>query len=194
MRARATAIASATCDAAPLDGDWCAVYPEIVRGNPWNAPHVARWVLNVPGLLRGGDKEYDPAEHKLDDGTDYYTINSKGYVPLLELDNGERLTEGPAIVQYIADQVPANEKTARNETGKAEAADKKHVVDASGRVLRDNVVIHQGELDSLRRFKDDVNEVRAGTECGIGVKNYQDVRANDQIECYSRTEIVRTIQ
>jgi glutathione S-transferase len=44
--------------------------------------------------------------HKLQDGTDYYTINPKGYVPLLELDNGERLAEGPAIVQYIADQVP----------------------------------------------------------------------------------------
>jgi glutathione S-transferase len=45
--------------------------------------------------------------HKLEDGTDYYTINSKGYVPLLELDDGTRLTEGPVIVQYIADQVPA---------------------------------------------------------------------------------------
>jgi glutathione S-transferase len=44
--------------------------------------------------------------HQLADGTDYYTINPKGYVPLLELDNGERLSEGPAIVQYIADQVP----------------------------------------------------------------------------------------
>lgn len=44
--------------------------------------------------------------HKLQDGTDFYTINTKGYVPLLELDNGERLSEGPAIVQYIADQVP----------------------------------------------------------------------------------------
>lgn len=45
--------------------------------------------------------------HKLQDGTDFYTINAKGYVPVLELDNGERLTEGPVIVQYIADQVPA---------------------------------------------------------------------------------------
>ena len=45
--------------------------------------------------------------HKLQDGTDYYTINPKGYVPLLELDDGQRLSEGPAIVQYIADQVPA---------------------------------------------------------------------------------------
>jgi glutathione S-transferase len=47
--------------------------------------------------------------HRLADGTDYYTINAKGYVPLLELDNGERLSEGPAIVQYIADQVPAKQ-------------------------------------------------------------------------------------
>ena len=56
------------------------------------------------------------------------------------------------------------------------------------RVLRDNVVIHEGELDSLRRFKDDVNEVLSGVECGIGVKNYKDVRPGDQIECFTRTE------
>jgi translation initiation factor IF-2 len=62
------------------------------------------------------------------------------------------------------------------------------------RVLRDNVVIFEGALESLRRFKDDVNEVRAGTECGIGVKNYQDVRANDQIECFARIEVARTLQ
>jgi translation initiation factor IF-2 len=61
------------------------------------------------------------------------------------------------------------------------------------RVLRDNVVIFEGALESLRRFKDDVNEVRAGVECGIGVKNYQDVRAGDQIECFSRVEIARTL-
>ncbi|MDJ0919444.1 MAG: translation initiation factor IF-2 [Woeseiaceae bacterium] len=61
------------------------------------------------------------------------------------------------------------------------------------RVLRDNVVIYEGELESLRRFKDDVNEVRAGTECGIGVKNYSDVKAGDQIECYERVEIARTL-
>ena len=60
------------------------------------------------------------------------------------------------------------------------------------RVLRDNVVIHQGELDSLRRFKDDVGEVRAGTECGIGVRNYNDIRAGDQIECFARVEVART--
>jgi translation initiation factor IF-2 len=62
------------------------------------------------------------------------------------------------------------------------------------RVLRDNVVIFEGALESLRRFKDDVNEVRAGTECGIGVKNYQDVRVNDQIECFTRVEVARTLQ
>jgi translation initiation factor IF-2 len=61
------------------------------------------------------------------------------------------------------------------------------------RVLRNNVVIYEGQLESLRRFKDDVNEVRAGTECGIGVRNYNDVKAGDQIECYERTEIVRKV-
>ncbi len=61
------------------------------------------------------------------------------------------------------------------------------------RVLRDSVVIYEGELESLRRFKDDVSEVRAGTECGIGVKNYNDVKVGDQIECYERTEIARSL-
>ena len=67
------------------------------------SPHI---VLREAGLA------FEPVlastkTHKLQDGTDYYGINPKGYVPLLELDNGERLTEGPVIVQYIADQVPA---------------------------------------------------------------------------------------
>ncbi|MCC5793335.1 MAG: translation initiation factor IF-2 [Chromatiales bacterium] len=61
------------------------------------------------------------------------------------------------------------------------------------RVLRSSVVIYEGELESLRRFKDDVNEVRAGTECGIGVRNYNDVRVGDQIECYERIEVQRTV-
>ena len=66
------------------------------------SPHI---VLRESGLA------FEPIlastkTHKLVDGTDYYTINPKGYVPLLELDSGERLSEGPAIVQYIADQVP----------------------------------------------------------------------------------------
>ena len=61
------------------------------------------------------------------------------------------------------------------------------------RVLRNNVVIFEGALESLKRFKDDVTEVRAGTECGIGVKNYNDVREGDQIECYSRVEVARTL-
>ena len=54
--------------------------------------------------------------HQLPDGTDYYTINPKGYVPLLELDDGQRLSEGPAIVQYIADQVPAKNLAPANGT------------------------------------------------------------------------------
>lgn len=61
------------------------------------------------------------------------------------------------------------------------------------RVLRDNVVIYEGELESLRRFKDDAAEVRQGMECGIGVKNYQDVHVGDQIEVYERTSIARKL-
>ncbi|MCU7797423.1 MAG: translation initiation factor IF-2 [Candidatus Thiodiazotropha sp. (ex Myrtea spinifera)] len=61
------------------------------------------------------------------------------------------------------------------------------------RVLRDNVVIYEGTLESLRRFKDDVNEVKSGTECGIGVKNYNDVEPGDQIEVFERSEIARTV-
>jgi len=61
------------------------------------------------------------------------------------------------------------------------------------RVLRDNIVIYEGELESLRRFKDDVNEVKSGTECGIGVKNYNDIKAGDQIEVFERIEVARSL-
>ncbi|HID49293.1 MAG TPA: translation initiation factor IF-2, partial [Chromatiales bacterium] len=61
------------------------------------------------------------------------------------------------------------------------------------RVLRDNVVIYEGELESLRRFKEDVNEVKQGMECGIGVKNYNDVKVGDQIEVYERVEVAREL-
>lgn len=61
------------------------------------------------------------------------------------------------------------------------------------RVLRNQTVIYEGELESLRRFKDDVNKVEAGTECGIGVKNYNDIKPGDQIECYRRVEVRRTV-
>ena len=62
------------------------------------------------------------------------------------------------------------------------------------RVLRDQVVIFEGELESLRRHKDDVQKVEAGTECGIAVKNYNDVKAGDQIECYEREEVRRQVK
>jgi translation initiation factor IF-2 len=61
------------------------------------------------------------------------------------------------------------------------------------RVLRDNVVIYEGTLESLRRYKDDVLDVRQGTECGIGVKNYNDIKAGDQIELYETKEIKRSL-
>ena len=61
------------------------------------------------------------------------------------------------------------------------------------RVLRDDIVIHQGDLDSLRRFKDDVGEVKSGTECGIGIKNYKDIRPGDKVEVFDRKEEAQSI-
>jgi translation initiation factor IF-2 len=61
------------------------------------------------------------------------------------------------------------------------------------RVLRESVVIYEGQLESLRRFKEDVKEVRSGSECGIGVKDYNDVKTGDQIEVFERTEVARTV-
>jgi translation initiation factor IF-2 len=61
------------------------------------------------------------------------------------------------------------------------------------RVLRDNTVIFEGELESLRRFKENVDEVRVNTECGIGVKAYNDIKPGDQIECFERIEVQRTL-
>ena len=64
---------------------------------------------------------------------------------------------------------------------------------AQVRVLRDNVVIHTGELDSLKRFKDDVREVKAGFECGMSLKNYNDVKEGDQLEVFEVVEVARTL-
>jgi glutathione S-transferase len=76
------------------------------------APHIALREAGIPfDLVRASTKT-----HQLDDGTDFYSINQKGSVPVLELDSGERLTEGPAIVQYIADQVPAKNLAPANGT------------------------------------------------------------------------------
>jgi len=61
------------------------------------------------------------------------------------------------------------------------------------RVLRDSVVIFEGELESLRRFKDDVKSVKSGTECGIGVADYNDVQPGDQIEVFERIETARSL-
>ena len=76
------------------------------------SPHIA---LQEAGLAYT-PVQASPKSHKLQDGTDYYTINALGYVPVLELDNGERLREGPAIVQYIADQVPDKQLAPANGT------------------------------------------------------------------------------
>lgn len=65
--------------------------------------------------------------------------------------------------------------------------------DAPIRVLRDDIVVFEGELESLRRFKDDVQEVKSGTECGIGVSGYDDVQPGDQIECFERVQVERKL-
>jgi translation initiation factor IF-2 len=62
------------------------------------------------------------------------------------------------------------------------------------RVLRDDVVLHTGELDSLKRFKDDVKEVKAGFECGLSLKNFNDLQVGDQLEVFEVTEVARTLQ
>jgi len=61
------------------------------------------------------------------------------------------------------------------------------------RVLRDNVVIHDGELESLKRFKDDVREVKAGFECGLSIRSYTDIKVGDQLEAYEVQEVARTL-
>jgi translation initiation factor IF-2 len=61
------------------------------------------------------------------------------------------------------------------------------------RVLRDNVVIHDGELSSLKRFKDDVREVKAGFECGLSVKDFNDIKIGDQLEVYEVVEVARSL-
>jgi translation initiation factor IF-2 len=61
------------------------------------------------------------------------------------------------------------------------------------RLLRDNVVLHDGELDSLKRFKDDVREVKGGFECGLSLKNFNDVEKGDQLEVYEIVEVSRTL-
>ena len=61
------------------------------------------------------------------------------------------------------------------------------------RVLRDNVVIHTGEIDSLKRFKDDVREVKAGFECGMSLKNFDDLKEKDQFEVFEVLEVARTL-
>jgi translation initiation factor IF-2 len=59
--------------------------------------------------------------------------------------------------------------------------------------LRDNVVVHTGEIESLKRFKDDVREVKAGFECGMSVKNFNDLKVGDQFEIYEVQEVARTL-
>ena len=100
--------------------------------------------------------------------------------------SGSRSSGSPRCARCSARRSSATSRAAWSSTATCAAA-------IPIRVLRDNVVIFEGELESLRRFKDDVNEVRAGTECGIGVRNYNDVKVGDQIECYERTEVARTV-
>ncbi len=65
--------------------------------------------------------------------------------------------------------------------------------DARGRLVRDGIVVYEGRIGSLRRFKDDVKEVAAGYECGIGIEGYQDVKEGDLIEAFEVREVARSI-
>ncbi|HXU66133.1 MAG TPA: EF-Tu/IF-2/RF-3 family GTPase, partial [Casimicrobiaceae bacterium] len=64
---------------------------------------------------------------------------------------------------------------------------------AKVRIVRDNVVVHDGELESLKRFKDDVREVKAGFECGLSIRNFNDIQQKDQLEVYEIVEVSRTL-
>jgi glutathione S-transferase len=120
-------IVAASTEAAPHSNSWRAAFNRLhsapTRGGLSSASlptkDLCMKLYYSPGacslsphiVLRESGLAFTPVlastkTHKLADGTDYYTINPKGYVPLLELDNGERLTEGPVIVQYVADQAP----------------------------------------------------------------------------------------
>ena len=64
---------------------------------------------------------------------------------------------------------------------------------SSVRILRDNVVIHEGELDTLKRFKEDVKEVKSGFECGLSINSYSDIKVDDQLEVFEVIEVKRTL-
>jgi len=64
---------------------------------------------------------------------------------------------------------------------------------AKVRLLRDSVVVHEGDLSSLKHFKDEINEIKEGNECGLTLANYQDIQAGDVIECFETEEVARTI-
>ena len=91
----------------PIKGDWCAIYPEVVSGNPWNAPRVARWVLNVPGLL-GGDREYDPAEMVFSFSTLFLDAPLL-YLPAIETDiYTDRHEPREGELHYVGKGVPGD--------------------------------------------------------------------------------------
>lgn len=100
-----------------------------------------------------------------------------------------------SISRFLARISRGRTESGKNSRFSAWAAVRKGVVKKSKpiRVLRDNTVIFEGELESLRRFKENVDEVRVNTECGIGVKAYNDVQPGDQIECFERIEVQRTL-
>ena len=106
---------------------------------------------------------------------------------------GKPDTWAPSGTSLVIPARPPTRTSLPTETWPPTPAWPQIIVRAPIRVLRDNVVIFEGELESLRRFKDDVNEVKSGVECGIGVKNYNDIKSGDQIECYERVLVKREL-
>ena len=162
----------------------------IVRFNAWlkymeGGPRPER------ALLPQKDEGLELAELGLDD-PDGSFIDSPRQFGIGAVEEGLRASRGAKRARRGEGD---RSEAARNESRMADANRARGVLvpDAQGRLLRDNVVIYTGELDSLKRMKDDVREVKEGFECGIKLKNYNDIKEGDQLEFFDIKEIARTL-
>ena len=153
--------------------------------------------LAARGIVIGFNVRADASAKKI---VDAEGIDLRYYSVIYDVVDDVKLAIGGLLKPELREQIIGNAEV-RDVFRSPKFGDVAGCIVASGvvkrnnpiRVLRDNVVIYEGELESLRRFKDDASEVKAGIECGIAVKNYNDVRVGDQIEVFERVEIKRTV-